>query len=98
MISKVDDSIHVETFELSPLNQLVITTKGRLRRSFPGPAFSLSFGTFEQPGFQAMMAHTLAKMSHQPAVETKPKVRKAGQMLDENHHHLPPLLNHHPLV
>jgi hypothetical protein len=84
MVSKVDDSIHVEVFELSPLNQSVITTKGRLRRSFPGPAFSLSIGTFEQPGFQATMAHTLAKMSHQPAVETKPKARKAGRMHDED--------------
>jgi Protein of unknown function (DUF3638)/Protein of unknown function (DUF3645) len=84
MISKVDDSIHVEVFELSPLNQPVVTTKGRLRRSFPGPAFSLSIGTFEQPGFQATMAHALAKMSHQPAVETMPKARKAGRMHDED--------------
>jgi hypothetical protein len=30
------------------------------------------------------MAHTLAKMSHQPAVETKTKARKAGRMHDEN--------------
>src|SRR3989440_504515 len=30
------------------------------------------------------MAHTLAKMSHQPAVETKPKARKAGRMHDED--------------
>jgi hypothetical protein len=79
MISKVDNSIHVEAFELSPLNQLAVSTKGRLRRSFPGPAFSLSKDTFEQPGFQATMAHTLAKLSDQPATETKPKVSK-GQL------------------
>jgi hypothetical protein len=30
------------------------------------------------------MAHTLAKMSHQHAVETKPKARKAGRMHDED--------------
>src|SRR6266496_5937648 len=30
------------------------------------------------------MAHTLAKMSHQPAVETKSKARKAGRMHDED--------------
>ena len=84
MISKVDDTIIVEVFELSPLNQPVITTKGRLRRSFPGPAFSVDISTFEQPGFQAMIAHTLAKMSHQLAVETRPKARKAGRMHDED--------------
>jgi Protein of unknown function (DUF3638)/Protein of unknown function (DUF3645) len=84
MISKVENSIHVEAFELSPLNGPVITTKGRLRRSFPGPAISLSIETFEKPAFQVTMAHTLAKMSHQPAVETMPKARKAGQMHDED--------------
>jgi len=30
------------------------------------------------------MAHMLAKMSHQPVAETKPKVRKAGWMHDED--------------
>jgi hypothetical protein len=78
IISKVDDLIHVKAFELSPLNQAVITTKGRLRRSFPGPAFSLSIEAFEKPLFQAAVAQTLAKMSYQPAVETRPKVKKAG--------------------
>ena len=84
MISRVDDAINVEAFELSPLNQSAITTKGRLRRSFPGPAFSVSIGTFEKPELQAMIAHTLAKMSHQAAAETRPRARKAGRMHDED--------------
>ncbi|RMD42864.1 hypothetical protein DV735_g2274, partial [Chaetothyriales sp. CBS 134920] len=84
MISKVDRSICVEAFELSPLNEQVITTKGRLRRTFPGPAVALTLDAFEQPGFQATMAHTLAKMSHQSAFETQPRVKKAGHMHDEN--------------
>lgn len=83
MIGKVDDFIHVEVFELSPLNRPVLTTKGRLRRSFPGSALALTIDAFEQPGFQATMAHTLAKMSHQPVVDTKPKAKKAGRMHDE---------------
>ena len=84
MMSKVEDSINVETFELSPLNQSVITTKGRLRRSFPGPALSLRIDTFEKPEFQALLAQTLAKMSHQQAVGTRPKARKAGRIHDED--------------
>jgi hypothetical protein len=84
VIGQVDRLIHVEAFELSPLNEPVIITKGRLRRSFPGPAVALTIDAFEQPGFQTTVAHTLAKMSHQPAVETKPKARKAGRMHDEN--------------
>lgn len=61
--TKVEDSIHVEIFELSPLNNAIITTKGRLRRSFPGLAIAISVDTFKQPEFQATMAQALAKMS-----------------------------------
>ncbi|EXJ80680.1 hypothetical protein A1O3_06964 [Capronia epimyces CBS 606.96] len=84
MISKVHGSIHIEAFELSPLNHPVLTTKGRLQRSFPGPALALTVDAFEQPDFQATVAHTLAKMSHQSAPDTQPKVGKAGRMHDEN--------------
>ena len=83
MISKVGGLIHIEGFELSPRNEAVLTTKGRLRRCFPGCSFAMDMRTFEQSDFQATMAYTLAKMSHQPAVETKLKVKKAGQMHDE---------------
>ncbi|PGG97603.1 hypothetical protein GX51_07235 [Blastomyces parvus] len=83
LISKVDNSVNFELFELSPLNQSVITTVGRLRRCFPGPVFSLNIDEFQAPGFQDMVARTLAKMSFQPAAETMSKVQKAGQMHDE---------------
>jgi hypothetical protein len=73
----------VEVFELSPLNGPVLTTKGRLRRAFPGSALALTIDAFEQPEFQATIAHTLANMSHQPVVDTKPKAKKAGRMHDE---------------
>lgn len=84
IISKVNESIIFEAFELSPLNEAVNTTKGRLQRSFPGPALSLSTRVFEQPSFQATTAQTLATMSHQSAVGTKPKAKKAGRMHDED--------------
>ncbi|EER36939.1 conserved hypothetical protein [Histoplasma capsulatum H143] len=83
LVGKVANSVNFELFELSPLNQAVITTKGRLRRSFPGPVFSLATGAFQAPGFQAMVSRTLTKMSYQPSAETMPKVKKAGQMHDE---------------
>src|SRR5579859_7070458 len=84
MISRVDQSIHIELFELSPLNQQVITTKGRLRRSFPGLSLSIGIDAFEQPGCQAAVAYTLAKMSHQLVVGTKPRAKKAGRLHDED--------------
>ena len=83
MLSKVEDSINVEVFELSPLNEATITTKGRLRRDFPGAAIALSVDIFQKPDFQAMLRTTLVKMSRQRAAHTIPKARKAGQMHDE---------------
>ncbi|KAE9371942.1 hypothetical protein N431DRAFT_456702 [Stipitochalara longipes BDJ] len=84
LISKEGSYIHFEAFELSPLNEAVITTKGRLRRSFPGPAFSVDQKIFEQASFLDTVAQTLAKMSHQAAPGTTPQVKKAGRMHDEN--------------
>ncbi|OJD22618.1 hypothetical protein ACJ73_06032 [Blastomyces percursus] len=60
LISKVDNSVKFELFELSPLNQSVITTKGRLSRSFPGPVFSLSIDKFQAPDFKLRsLVHSL---------------------------------------
>ena len=85
LISKVNESlIHFEAFELSPLNEAVVSTKGRLRRSFPGPALSLAVEEFNQSSFQAMVAQTLSKMSFQQAAETLPTARKAGQLHAED--------------
>jgi hypothetical protein len=84
LVSKVEGYIHFEAFELSPLNEAVITTNGRLKRIFPGPAFSLELKVFEQASFLDTTAQTLAKMSHQSARGTTPQVRKASQMHDED--------------
>jgi hypothetical protein len=83
MVSKVNGSVNIEVFELSPLNEAAITTKGRLQRCFPGAALRLSMEVFQESNFQKMFASTLAKMSCQRAAETTPKARKAGQMHDE---------------
>lgn len=61
-----------------------MATKGRLQRSFPGPALSLNIQVFKQPSFQTTAAQTLAKMSHQSAAGTQPKAKKAGRMHDED--------------
>ena len=83
-MSRDGDLIHVESWELSPRNQAVITTVGRLQRRFPGPTLSLGLATFKEPGLRESLAHTLAKMSHQPAPGTKPKVKKDRQKHDED--------------
>lgn len=42
MISKNTRTIDFETFELSPTSEAVMSTRGRLKRSFPGYAVSLT--------------------------------------------------------
>ncbi|CAG8981657.1 hypothetical protein HYALB_00013532 [Hymenoscyphus albidus] len=79
IISKASNGICFETFELSPDNESVITTKGRLRRSFPASACVVYQVTFNEDGFQATLAQTIAKMSHQATPDMQPKVRKARQ-------------------
>jgi hypothetical protein len=83
LMSRVENSIGIEAFEVSPLNTSVISTLGRLRRTFPGPALSMSLEKFKNSDFQVAVAETLAKMSHQTAPNTKPQVRKKGVLLDE---------------
>ncbi|KAI1372209.1 hypothetical protein F4677DRAFT_273265 [Hypoxylon crocopeplum] len=82
--TRSETSIHVEMFELSPLNRAVIHTEGRLRRVFPGSAVSVPLATFQSDEFQATVAYTLAKMSYQPAPDTKPQVKKKHKMHDED--------------
>lgn len=84
LITRVDKAINVEAFELSPTNESVISTKGRLRRSFPGVGVSIPAKRFFEPGFQDVLAATLAKMSSQAIGGTQPRAKKAGQFLDES--------------
>lgn len=78
------ETIHVESFELSPRNNAIIGTLGRLKRDFPGPALAMDLNTFNEPGFQDTIASTLSKMSEQSVAGTKSKVRKARQEHDED--------------
>ncbi|KAJ9318556.1 hypothetical protein DTO271D3_1218 [Paecilomyces variotii] len=84
LMTRNDNAIHVEAFELSPQNEAVNSTVGRLQRQFPGPSFMMDRATFNAPGLQNTIAQTLATMSHQSVAGTKPKVKKARQKHDED--------------
>ncbi|PBP15421.1 hypothetical protein BUE80_DR013843, partial [Diplocarpon rosae] len=74
IVSNLESSIRFEAFELSPLNEAVNTTKGRLQRFFPGPAISLDTQVFYDASFRATLAQTLATMSHQSAIGVTPQL------------------------
>ena len=84
LFSRHDDEIHIESFELSPRNNSVTTTKGRLQLVFPGPTLALELATFNDVHLRDMITQTLCQMSHQPAPNTSLKVKKAGAQHDED--------------
>ncbi|KAH7118310.1 hypothetical protein EDB81DRAFT_667818 [Dactylonectria macrodidyma] len=77
IISQQGDCIIFEFSELSPRNDAAMSTKGRLQRCFPASSVSVTKEIFNDLGCRSMLAHTIAKMSHQEVSEMKPKVVKA---------------------
>ncbi|KAF2745418.1 hypothetical protein M011DRAFT_478936 [Sporormia fimetaria CBS 119925] len=83
IIHKHDNNVVFEVFELAPSNGAVMTTQGRLERSFPAFAVSVSMKEYSKTGFQQAVAQAIAKMSVQPAEGFQPKAQKAGAAHDE---------------
>lgn len=82
LIYRHEDTLRVETFELSPQTYAVTGTQGRLRRQFPGIAISIPL-TKVEPAFIKTLARTLESMSGQVAPDTLPSSKKAGQEHEE---------------
>lgn len=74
----------MEVFEVTPDNYHVISTKGRLRRSFPASALSIKQDAFQDADFCAVFASTLAKMSQQRVPGTQLNVKRATKYQDED--------------
>ncbi|KAM0540722.1 hypothetical protein ACHAPJ_013526 [Fusarium lateritium] len=79
LIRQAHDALLFETFELSPTNTAVMTTRGRLVRQFPANATEISREDFRDKAFQETLTNTLVKMSHQTVLETQHKAKKAKQ-------------------
>ncbi|KAJ5703356.1 hypothetical protein N7493_011745 [Penicillium malachiteum] len=84
LMTRKDDKINIECFELSARNQAVIETVGRLVRTFPGPGIAVEEVHFGNPKFLDAIGQTIACMSHQAVAGTKAKAKKAGQMHAED--------------
>jgi hypothetical protein len=84
LVTKARDHFIVEVFEVSPLNEAVISTKGRLRRSFPASGVSIKRDVFQSPDFREVFASTLAKMSHQEIGVAQSTISKTERLTDED--------------
>ncbi|KAL2888634.1 hypothetical protein HOO65_030135 [Ceratocystis lukuohia] len=84
VIYQTDGATSIESFELSPLNTAVYQKNAPIRRKFPASAITIDNPTMAKPEFRSVLAETVAKMSIQTASGTIPKVKKAGQLHQEN--------------
>ncbi|CZS92555.1 uncharacterized protein RAG0_03169 [Rhynchosporium agropyri] len=77
------DGVVIEVFELTPANKSVVSTRGRLQRSFPAFAVSIPLTVFSDYGFRVTLSQTVSKMSAEYIDEMQPKVKKAGEKQSE---------------
>ena len=77
IVRKFADRYSFESFELSPTNEAVIGTKGRLRRCFPGPAVAISQDRIADATFLNPLAELLVKLDTETPLEVLPTARKA---------------------
>lgn len=74
IISKDGNFVNFEAFEILPPDAVIMQSKGRLKRCFPGSSACVELDTFNDAGFQSTLADTLATMSIQvatPAIDSE---------------------------
>lgn len=77
IVRKLPEHFTFESFELSPTTKSVMTTKGRLRRCFPGPAIALAHDRIRESSFCEALAQILTSLDTNTPVEAWPVVSKA---------------------
>ncbi|KAI0595401.1 hypothetical protein F4775DRAFT_605075 [Biscogniauxia sp. FL1348] len=80
IITREQNQVRFESFELSPENKSAMGTKGRLLRCFPASAVSISITAYSDGELRQAIAHTIAKMSCQRVYEAKAKIEKSGEV------------------
>jgi hypothetical protein len=74
--SRADGYLTFQMFELAPMNEAVMSTKGRLGRSFPASAIGVDLKQARSAEFRTAVAQTLALLSHQPVAGMQPQVKR----------------------
>ncbi|KAL8310331.1 hypothetical protein RB597_010256 [Gaeumannomyces tritici] len=91
IVSRQEDSVHFEVFELCPENQTVMASPGRLRRQFPDISCRVPLNKFCDAGFRANIAFNLATLSQQSPPGIRPRVKKASQTHAEDRDTVDPM-------
>ena len=78
IVRRFSDQISFESFELAPTNEAVTQTRGRLLRSFPGPAVAIRWELILDPHFGEPLVEFLVKLDGETPEEVQPIVMKSG--------------------
>jgi hypothetical protein len=81
LVTRKQDELIFESFELSPSNSAVVSVRGRLTRCFPGATVAVNI--HDHPELLSVVAETLTTMSHGAMPGMQPESHKAGGMHDE---------------
>ncbi|RDW89094.1 hypothetical protein BP6252_01126 [Coleophoma cylindrospora] len=76
--SVTEPTFSFEMFELSPTNEAVTKTIGRLTRTFPGPSISLGEDLLKDENFRRELTCLLEKLDSEVLPEATEKATKAG--------------------
>lgn len=76
IIRRSHDKYVFESFELSPTTEAVVATKGRLVRSFPGPAIAVHSDRVDDVYFREAFAQCVLQLNVQVLAEACPTARK----------------------
>lgn len=76
------DFVQFEVFEVSPLTTPVMSTKGKLLCSYPGPAIQVPADTFMDERFLRQLSSFLVQMDVD-RLDSTPTISKAGSVVNE---------------
>ncbi|KAI6830392.1 hypothetical protein KC342_g8458 [Hortaea werneckii] len=77
VVTRQRGNLVFEELELSPRNEAVMGTRGRLVRDFPGLAVEIDLGTTDMANFIPAVANMLSTMCQQPVPGMQPQSKKA---------------------
>ena len=76
------DFVQFEVFEVSPLTSPIMSTKGKLLCSYPGPAIQVPVNTFMNERFLRQLSSFLVQMDVDH-LDSTPTISKAGSVVKE---------------
>lgn len=93
ILRKVADGVMFECFEVMPLAEAVMASKGSLRRTFPGRAILVSAETFNDPRFVEELTSFIHRLDSEQVDDMSSKTTKAkSEVMEERDSSSPKLV------